>query len=121
MLRHDGLFFMRRYSPKQAWALLSLNRYLSLLEDGDFVERHVGCEFVLQAVDIDELAVELFFVLVELHEEVFPLLLVLLHAPLQAVQLGCGWVDADALACLLLMSLYLVVDVVDVGFLIHCQ
>ena len=107
MLRHDGLFVIRRHSPKQAWALLSLNRYLaspniffarhspkqawallslnryfSLLEDGDFVERHVGCEFVLQAVDIDELAVELFFVFVELHEEVLPLLLVLLHAPL---------------------------------------
>ena len=57
-------------------------RYLPLLEDGDFVERHVGCEFVLQAVDVDELAVELLFVLVQLHEEVLPILLVLLHAPL---------------------------------------
>ena len=49
----------------------------------------------MQAVDVDELAVELFLVLVELHEEVLPLLLVLLHAPLQAVKLGCGRVDSD--------------------------
>ena len=101
--------------------MLSLNRNLSLLEDGDLVERNIGGEFVLQAVDVDELAVELFLVLVELHEEVLPLLLVLLQAPLQAVQLGCGRVDAEVLARLLLMSFYLVVDVVDVGIGIYCQ
>ena len=66
-----------------------------MLKDGYLVERNIWGEFVLQAVDVDELAVELFFVLVELHEEVLPLLLVLLHAPLQAVKLGCGRVDTD--------------------------
>ena len=66
-----------------------------MLKDGYLVERDIGGEFVLQTVDIDELAVELFFVLMQLHEKEFPLLLVLLHAPLQAVKLGCGRVDSD--------------------------
>ena len=66
-----------------------------MLKDGYLVERDIGGEFVLQTVDVDELAVEPFFVFVELHEEVLPLLLVLLHAPLQAVKLGCGRVDTD--------------------------
>ena len=91
------------------------------MQDGDFVKRDIGSEFVLQAVDVDELAVEFFLVGVELHEEVLPLPLVLLHAPLQAVKLGRSRVDAEVLARFLLMSLYLVVDVVDLGFLIYCQ
>ena len=65
-----------------------------MLEDGYLVERNIRSEVVLQAVDVDKLTVDL-FVLVQLHEEVLPLLLVLLHAPLQAVKLGCGRVDSD--------------------------
>lgn len=45
-------------------ALLSLNRDFSLLKDSDFVERHIGRKLVLQAIDVDELAVEFFLVLV---------------------------------------------------------
>ena len=113
--------FFARHSLKRAWALLSLNRDFSLLEDGNFVQGDIGGEFVPETVDVDELAVELFLVGVELHEEVLPLLLVLIHTPLQAVKFGCSWVDAEVLSRLLLMTLYLVIDVVDVGFGIYCQ
>ena len=56
-------------------------RDFTLLEDGDFIERHIWSEFVLQAVDVDKLAIEFLLILVELHELMFPLLLVLLHSP----------------------------------------
>ena len=92
-----------------------------MLKDSDFIQGNIGCEFVLQTVDVDELAVEFFLVGVELHEEVLPLLLVLLHAPLQTVKFGCSWIDAEVLARLLLMTLYLVMNVVDVGIGIYCQ
>lgn len=65
--------------------VLRFNTDFSLLQDGYFLQWDIGREFVLQSVDVDELAVELLFVLVELHEEVLPLLLVLLHAPLQTI------------------------------------
>ena len=60
-------------------------RDFTLLEDGDFIERHIGGEFVLQAVDVDKLTIEFLFILVELHKLMLPLLLVLLHSPCQTI------------------------------------
>ena len=62
-------------------ALLSLNRDFTLLKDGDFIQWNIRSQLILQAIDVDELAVELFLVLMQLHKLVFPLRLVLLHAP----------------------------------------
>lgn len=64
-------------------ALLSLNRDFTLLKDGDFIQWNIRSKLVLQAIDVDELAVELFLVLMQLHELALPLRLVLLHAPFQ--------------------------------------
>lgn len=63
--------------------VLRFNADFSLLQDGHFFQWDIGREFVLQSVDVDELAVELFLVLVQLHEEVLPLLLVGIHQVLQ--------------------------------------
>ena len=100
-------------------ALLSLNRDFTLLKDSDFVERHIGRKLVLQAVDVDELAVELFLVLVELLELMLPLLLVLLYAPCQAVELWSSRVDAEAFTSFLVVILYKIDDVVNVGLLVY--
>ena len=45
-------------------ALLSLNRDFTLLKDGDFIQWNIRSQLVLQAIDVDELAVEFFLVLV---------------------------------------------------------
>ena len=66
-------------------ALRSLNRDFTLLKDGDFVERNIRSELVLQAINVDELAVELFLVLMQLHKLALPLRLVLLHQVFQAI------------------------------------
>ena len=67
---------------------------LSLLQDGDFIQRHIGSQFVFEAVNADELAVQLFFVLVELHETLRPLGLELLHKVAQTeggLQVALGY------------------------------
>ena len=69
----------------------------------------------MQAIDVDELAVELFLVLMQLHELALPLRLVLLHAPFQAALLWGSRGEADMFARLLEMLLYLVIDVLHVG------
>lgn len=63
--------------------VLRFNTDFSLLQDGYFLQWDIGREFVLQSVDVDELAVELLLVVVELHKEVLPLLLVGIHQILQ--------------------------------------
>ena len=80
MLRIDGFRI-----AQTSLALLSLNRDFTLLEDGDFVERNIWSQLVLQAIDVDELAVELFLVLMQLHKLALPLRLVLLHQVFQAI------------------------------------
>ena len=95
--------------------LRSLNRDFSLLKDGDFVQWNIRSQLVLQAIDVDELAVELFLVLMQLHELALPLRLVLLHAPFQATELWGSRGEADMFARLLEMLLYLVIDVLHVG------
>ena len=56
---------------------------LCLLKDGDFIQWNIRSQLVLQAIDVDELAVELFLVLMQLHKLALPFRLVLLHAPFQ--------------------------------------
>ena len=69
----------------------------------------------MQAIDVDELAVELFLVLMQLHELALPLRLVLLHAPFQTAELWGSRGEADMFARFLEMLLYLVIDVLHVG------
>ena len=116
MLRIDGF-----HIAQTSLALLSLNRDFTLLKDSDFIERHIWSQLVLQAIDVDELAVKLFLVLVQLHKLALPLLLVLRYAPCQAVELWGSWIYADMLARLLKMLLYLVIDVLHIGILINGQ
>lgn len=69
---------------------------LAFLQDGDFIQGHIGSELVLQAVDVDELTVEFFFVLMKLKELGGPLHLIEVHTPLQTLGgRSCG-VYADA-------------------------
>lgn len=96
-------------------ALLSLNRDFTLLKDSDFIQWNVRSQLVLQAIDVDELAVELFLVLMQLHKLALPLRLVLLHAPFQAAELWGSRGDADMFARLLEMLLYLIIDVLHIG------
>ena len=60
----------------------------SLLEYGDFVHGYIGMKFVLKTVDLDELAVKFFFVGVELHKELLPLVLVMSYTPFQTFRVG---------------------------------
>ena len=53
-----------------------LHRNLTLLKDGNLIQRHIRCEFILQAVDLDELAVQLFLIGVQLVELAGPVLFV---------------------------------------------
>ena len=96
-------------------------RDFTLLEDGDFIKRHIGSELLLQAVDVDKLTIEFLFILVELHELMFPLLFVLLHSPCQAIGIRERGVDIEAFACLLEMLFYKVIDIFLVGLLIDGQ
>lgn len=96
-------------------ALPSLNRDFTLLKDRDFIQWNIWSQLVLQAIDVDELAVELFLVLMQLHKLALPLRLVLLHAPFQAAELWGSRVDADMFARLLEMLLYLIIDVLHIG------
>ena len=57
-------------------SLCLFNCYFSLLQDGDFLQRYIGSQFVLQTIDFDELAVQFFLVLVESHETLSPFLLI---------------------------------------------
>ena len=63
---------------------VAINEYFSLLQDGDFVQWHIGSQLILQTVDVDKLAVEFLFVGMELHEEGFPLTVVLIYEVAQA-------------------------------------
>ena len=64
-----------------------LDANLPLLQNGNFIQRNIGGQFIFEAVDLDKLSVEFLFVLVQLAELIFPLLFVLFHAPLQSVAL----------------------------------
>ena len=91
----------------------------SLLQNGYLRECNIWCKLILQTVYVNELTVELFFVLVKLHEEVFPLCLVLLHTPFQTAKLRCGRIDTDVFVCFFFVQLFLVADIVDIGVLVY--
>ncbi len=63
---------------------------LAFLQDGDFIQGHIGSELALEAVDVDELAVQLFFVLMKLKELGGPLHLIEVHTPLQTLGAGAA-------------------------------
>ena len=62
---------------------IALNAHLALLQDGNFVQRHIGSKLILQAVNINELTVKFFFIGVKLHKEGAPFLMITLHELLQ--------------------------------------
>ena len=99
--------------------LVVLYCYLTLLKNRDFIKGDIGRKLILQTIDVNELAVEFFLVLVELLELMLPLLLVLLYAPCQAVELWSSRVDAEAFTSFLVVILYKNVDVVHVGLLVY--
>jgi hypothetical protein len=69
---------------------------------GDLAERHVGCQLVLQAVDVDELPVELLLVGVELHKAGGPQLLEGFDAEFQRAairRLAIGWMTEAVQSC----------------------
>ena len=93
--------------------------YLTLLKNSDFIKGDIGRKLILQTIDVDELAVELFLVLVELIERMLPLLFVLLYAPCLAVELWSCRMEAEAFTSFLVVILYKNVDVVHVGLLVY--
>ena len=67
-----------------------------MLQDGDFLRRHVGRQFVLQAVYLDKLAVQFLFVGMKLEELLRPMLPVGIHQVGQAVRtFALLFVEAD--------------------------
>ena len=66
--------------------LFVFNTYFTLLQDGDFLRRHVGRQFILQAVYLDKLAVQLLLVGMKLEELLRPMLPVGIHQVGQAVR-----------------------------------
>ena len=67
---------------------------LSLLQDGNLIHRHFWSQFVLKTVNLNKLAVQLFFVLVELIKTLCPLGLKLLYKVAQTerrIQVTLGY------------------------------
>src|SRR5574344_587712 len=65
-----------------------LDADFTLLKDSHLVQRHIGCQFVLQAIDFDELAVQFLLVFMELFEAGPPLGLHQLQPFLDAAEIG---------------------------------
>ena len=55
--------------------LVVLDGDLSLLEDSDFIKRHIWSQLVLQAIYLNKLLVELLLISMELHELLRPFVL----------------------------------------------
>lgn len=73
-----------------------LNTYFSLLQDGDFLRRHVGRQFVLQVVYLDKLAVQFLLVGMKLEELLRPMFPVGINQVGQAVRtFACFLAEAD--------------------------
>ena len=59
--------------------IVVLDMNFTLLEDGDFIERNIGGEFVLQTVYFNKLTVKFFLVSVKLHKVAFPFAFIFTH------------------------------------------
>lgn len=66
------------------------------MQDGNFLRRHVGHQFVLQAIYLDKLAVQFLLVGMKLEELLCPMLPVGIHQVGQAVRTFSGFLaEAD--------------------------
>ena len=99
------------------FALLNLN--LSLLQDGDFIQWNIRGQFILQTIDVNELAVQFLFILMELHEETFPLCAIGVITPFHTLWPWCSRFNTDMLSCLFVMLLYYIIKVIEQNLFVH--